>query len=211
MTVHLYDYWRSSASCRVRIALNLKGIHYKTTSVDLVTDDHRSPEHLARNPLGLVPALEIDGLMLTQSLAILEYLEETRPSPALLPTDPAARAYVRALSLAIACEIHPLCNSSSLKRIEALAGEAGRNDWNSGYISRGLTAFEGMLEKSGLSGQFCYGDLPGMADCLLMPQLYNATRWSVGFDHLPRISSIATNCAALPAFEAARPENVKPG
>lgn len=208
--VVLHDYWRSSASYRVRIALGLKGIVHDRVSVDLVAGDHRAPAHLARNPQGLVPVLDIDGLVLTQSLAILEYLEETRPEPSLLPADRAGRAHVRALSLAIACEIHPLSNSSVLARIEALAGAEARSRWNSDNIERGLTAFETMLDDPGFEGRFCHGDRPGLADCLLIPQLYNATRWGVAFDHLPRIAAVAENCAALPAFAAAHPDRVAP-
>lgn len=210
MTVRLYDYWRSSACYRVRIALNLKNVRYSTAPVDLMAKQQCSSEHLARNPQGLVPALEIDGLMLTQSVAIIEYLDATHPSPALLPQDPASRAHVRTLALSVACEIHPLCNSSTLARIEALAGQPAGEEWNRDHIARGLTAFEALLDHPGFTGDFCHGDQPGMADCLLIPQLYNATRWGVEFNHLRRVSAVAANCAAISAFTAARPENVRP-
>ncbi|WP_372801378.1 maleylacetoacetate isomerase [Paracoccus seriniphilus] len=206
----LYDYWRSSASYRVRIALGLKGLSFRSISVDLVAGSHRDGAHLARNPQGLVPAIEIDGLMLTQSLAILEYLEESRPGHPLLPTDPAQRAHVRALSLAIACEIHPLSNLGVLKKVEGLAGAEARATWNRDNIRRGLEAVEAMLERSEFSGRFCLGERPGMADCTLIPQLYNATRWGVNFDDLGRICAVAQACDDVPAFVAARPENFDP-
>lgn len=209
MTVILHDYWRSTASYRVRIALEIKGIAYDRVPVNLVAGEQRLPEHLALNPQGLVPVLEIDGKALTQSLAIIEYLDETHPEPTLLPGDPVARACVRALSLAIASEIHPLANLSVLQRIEGLGGKEARANWNHDTISNGLSAVEKMLGHPHF-GDFCYGNTPTIADCLLIPQLYNATRWGVPFNHLPRISAVAENCAELAAFNAARPENYKP-
>jgi len=206
----LHDYWRSSASYRVRIALALKGLAYQRVAVDLVAGDHRSPAHMGLNPQGLVPALEIDGLVLTQSLAILEYLEETRPETPLLPAGAGARAHVRAIALAIACEIHPVSNLGVLKRIEGLAGPDARSDWNRENISRGLEAVEAMLDHPGFTGAFCHGDMPGIADCTLIPQLYNASRWGVAFDHLPRISAVARACEALPAFASAHPDRFDP-
>lgn len=208
--VVLHDYWRSSASYRVRIGLALKGIAYDRLAVDLVAGGQRAAAHLARNPQGLVPALQIDGLVLTQSLAILEYLDETRPAPPLLPPQAADCAHVRALSLAIACEIHPLSNLSVLARVEALAGPEARTAWNRDNIAPGLHKVEAMLGHPGFTGRFCHGDAPGIADCALIPQLYNATRWGVGFDHLPRIAAVARTCARLPAFRAAHPDNFDP-
>lgn len=208
--VVLHDYWRSSASYRVRIGLGLKGIAHERVSVDLLKGAHREEAHRRINPQALVPVLEIDGLVLTQSLAILEYLDQTRPEPPLLPSDAAGRAHVRAIALAIACEIHPVSNSSVLKRIEDLAGTEARAEWNRDNIRRGLVAVEAMLDHPGWSGCFCHGDRPGMADCALIPQLYNAARWGVGFDDLPRILAVQGNCAALPAFVAAHPESVFP-
>lgn len=206
----LHDYWRSSASYRVRIALNLKGISFDRVPVDLVAGDHRRPDHLAVNPQGLVPALQIDGLVLTQSLAIVEYLEETRPQPALLPANPAARAHVRALALAVACEIHPISNLAVLARVEALAGPAARAPWNRDNIAQGLQAVEALLDHPGFTGRFCHGDQPTMADCTLIPQLFNASRWEVSFDHLPRISAVVRACAAHPAFATAHPDHFDP-
>ncbi|MFC0198789.1 maleylacetoacetate isomerase [Paracoccus rhizosphaerae] len=190
----LYDYWRSSASYRVRIALNLKGIPFDRVSVDLVAGAHRQAEHLAVNPQGLVPALQIDGMVLTQSLAIMEYLEETRAGHALLPSGPSARAHVRALSLAVACDIHPVSNLAVLARVDALAGAEARANWNRDNIANGLKAIEAMMVQADPEGRFCYGDAPTMADCTLIPQLYNATRWGVIFDHLPRITAVWCAC-----------------
>jgi len=208
--VVLYDYWRSSASYRVRIALGLKGVPFARVPVDLVAGAQRAPAHLRINPQGLVPALAIDGHLLTQSLAILEYLEETRPAAPLLPEGEEARAHVRALALALACEVHPVSNLGVLARVERLAGPEARAGWNRDNIEAGLAAFERMLDHPGFTGQFCHGDTPGMADCTLIPQLYNATRWGVGFDHLARISAVARSCAALPAFAAAHPDQFDP-
>lgn len=209
-SVVLHDYWRSSASYRVRIALALKGIGYDRVPVDLIAGEQQGAAHLSLNPQGLVPALEIDGRVLTQSLAIIEYLDETRPVPPLLPKDEVSRAHVRALALAIACEVHPLSNLAILARVEALAGTEARAEWNRDNIGKGLSAFERMLDHPGFTGRFCHGDAPGLADCTLIPQLYNAARWAVSFDHLPRISAVARSCEAHPAFLAAHPDNFAP-
>ncbi|UXU76642.1 MULTISPECIES: maleylacetoacetate isomerase [unclassified Paracoccus (in: a-proteobacteria)] len=206
MSIVLHDYWRSSAAYRVRIALGLKGLDYRRVAVDLTVGDQRAAPHLALNPQGLVPALEIDGLVLTQSLAIIEYLDQTRPEPPLLPADAAGRARVRALALAIACDLHPLSNLRVLNRVEALAGPEARAAWNRDNIAQGLAAFEALLAQGGMSGRYCHGDRPGIADCTLIPQLYNASRWGVDWAHLPRIAAVAAACAEHPAFLAARPE-----
>ena len=206
----LYDYWRSSASYRVRIALNLKEIAYEARSVDLLSGAQRSPEHLARNPQGLVPVLEVDGLRLTQSLAIIEYLEETRPAVPLVPGDAGGRARVRALAQAIAIEIHPVCNLSLATHVVELAGggDETKAAWMQRYIGTGLANFEKLLD-SPATGRFCHGDRPGLADCCLMPQLYNALRWDLDLSAWPRISRIADACAALSPVAAAHPDEVK--
>lgn len=208
--VVLHDYWRSSASYRVRIALGLKGVAYGRLPVDLVAGEQRGSPHLALNPQGLVPALEIDGLVLTQSLAILDYLDNTRPDPALLPAAPGDRARVRAIALAVACDVHPLSNLSVLARVEDLGGAEARGAWNRDNIAQGLQTVERMLDHPGFTGRFCHGDSPGMADCTLIPQLYNATRWGVDFSGLTRIGAVARACADVPAFAAAHPDRFDP-
>lgn len=210
MSIVLYDYWRSSASYRVRIALALKGIAHDRVAVDLVAGEQRAPGHLAVNPQGLVPVLDIDGLRLTQSLAIIEYLDETRPLPALLPADSAGRARVRALAQVVASEIHPVSNQRVLNRVEALGGPDARAAWNRDNIASGLAAFEALLDHPAFTGSFCHGDAPGLADCALIPQLYNASRWGVDFAHLPRIGAVAASCAEVAAFRAAHPDRFDP-
>lgn len=205
----LYDYWRSSASYRVRIALALKDIAYDRVSVDLVKGDQRAPEHLAINPQGLVPAMAIDGHLLTQSLAIIDYLEDTRPALPLLPTDAAGRARVRAIAQAVACEIHPISNLMILNKVEALAGPEARKTWNEDNLTRGLTAIEALLDHPA-TGRFCHGDAPGLAECALIPQLYNARRWGVDFSHLPRIAAVSAACATLGVIASAHPDNFDP-
>lgn len=205
----LYDYWRSSASYRVRIALNLAGIDYVSVSIDLVKGEQRSPEHLARNPQGFVPALEIDGLRLTQSLAIIEYLDETR-GLGLLPQDPALRVKVRALAHAIAVDIHPVCNSSVAARAREISGrEDGVERWMRRFIRPGMQAFETLLGTFTQS-PYCCGTAPGLADICLMPQVYNARRWGVEIDDLARTTAVEQACATHPAFAAAYPDACKP-
>jgi len=206
----LYDYWRSSASYRVRIALNLAGIAYQAVVVDLLKGQHSDAEHRARNAQGLVPALQIDGQMLTQSLAIVEYIHETRAA-SLLPDDALARARVRGLSHIIAMEIHPVCNLSIVADVMARTGggDAVRSEWMQHYIRKGLLAFEAQLA-DGHSGAFCHGDAPTMADICLVPQIYNADRWGADISDLDRINAIVDNCAGLAAFAAAHPEAIGP-
>ena len=202
----LFDYWRSSASYRVRIALNLLSIPYLSIPVDLLSGQHKQPEHLARNPQGLLPALEIDDHMLTQSLAIIEYLAETRPGSGLLPSDPLGRHRVRALSHAIAMDIHPVCNLGVVAHIMHHSNDpdAARVEWMRKFIGEGLNAFEKLLDTP-QTGSFCHGDHPTMADACLVPQIYNAERWGVDLSACPRTVAIATACTDLPPFAAARP------
>ena len=223
--VVLYDYWRSSASFRVRIALHLKGIAFTSVAVDLLEGDQRSEAHLARNPQGFVPALAIDGMMMTQSLAILEYLDTRTPEPRLLPDDPAEAARLRAIAHAIAMEVHPICNPSVVAH-HAAAFDGDADDkaaWMRHFIDKGLRAVESLASRANKSranqsranhphpGSFLHGDAPGLADCVLVPQMYNARRWGVDLAAMPRLVDIDAACMALPAFRAAAPETVKPG
>lgn len=207
----LYDYWRSSAAYRVRIALGLKAIAYDAVPVNLLTDAHRSAAHLARNPQGLVPALAIDGRVMTQSLAIIEYLDETRPEPPLLPADAVGRQRVRALADAIAMDIHPVCNMSVSRHAAALAGGAAEAmaDWMRRFIGPGLAAFERLLDTPE-TGRFCHGDTVTLADLCLVPQLYNARRWQVPLDGMPRILAISAALDEIEAVSAAHPDQVGP-
>lgn len=207
----LYDYWRSSASYRVRIALESLGLAYRRETVDLLDGSHRTAEHRARNPQSLVPALSIDGLMLTQSLAIIEYLAETRQGAGFLPDDAAGRQRVRAISHAIAMEIHPVCNLGVVGYVVELTrgGDEVRGAWTRRFIGNGLEAVEEMLDHAS-TGRFCHGDHPTMADFCLVPQVYNAERWGADISGLVRVRRIAETCRALPAFQAAHPDAVKP-
>ncbi|MEX2517785.1 MAG: maleylacetoacetate isomerase [Paracoccaceae bacterium] len=202
----LHDYWRSSAAYRVRIALNLKGIAYQARPVNLLTGEHRGAENLARNPQGLVPTLEIDGLALTQSLPIIEYLDETRPAVRLIPEDPVARQRVRAIAAAIAMEIHPVCNLSVAQHVTG-GDKAEMTRWMGHFIPKGLKALEAMVA-AGRSGGFIHGDAPGLAECCLIPQLYNARRWEVDLAPYPTLREVEGHCAALNSFEAAHPDAV---
>ena len=199
--VVLHDYWRSSASYRVRIALALAGIPYRAVPVDLRTGAQREPANLAVNPQGLVPTLKIDGLVLTQSLAIVEYLDQTRRL-GLLPSEPGARARVRAAAMALAVDVHPVCNLSVVRA--ATGGEEpGQTDWMRRFIRPGLAAFETLI--GGGDGPFAFGAAPTLADVCLRPQLYNADRWGVEHGDLPRVMDAKDACDAHPAFAAAAP------
>jgi maleylacetoacetate isomerase len=209
MSAVLYDYWRSSASYRVRIALPLLKIPYETTSIDLLSGEHRQAGYLAINPQGFVPSLVIDGQVLTQSLAIIEYLAETRPGSGLLPVDPVSRHHVRSLAYAIAMDIHPVCNLNVVSHVVALTRENNaREKWMQNFIGSGLAAFERMLDKAD-AGQFCFGDTPTLADICLVPQIYNARRWDVDVSLYPKTSAIDQRACALPEFQAAHPENAQ--
>ncbi|MGD9479601.1 maleylacetoacetate isomerase [Shinella sp. G-2] len=207
----LYDYWRSSASYRLRIALESLGLSYKRVSVDLLAGEQRAPEHRARNPQGLVPALAIDGQTLTQSLAIIEYLAETRQQARFLPADPLGRQRVRTISYAIAMEIHAVCNTGIVGHVMDITGggDAVRSAWMKKFIGEGLAAVETLLDNPA-TGSFCHGDTPTMADFCLVPQVYNAERWGADISGLKQVRRIADACLALPAFKAAHPETVKP-
>ena len=203
----LYGYFRSSAAYRVRIALNLKGIKVEQIGVHLVKEGGRQhePAFLARNPQGLVPALELDdGTILTQSLAIIEYLESLHPEPRLIPADPVLAAKARAVALAIACDIHPLNNLRVLDYLKDPLGRAqGDVDrWYRHWILQGgLEAVETMID----GGSFCFGDAPTIADLCLIPQVFNARRYKIDLSHLPKIEAVDRHCKALPAFIAAHP------
>ena len=207
--MRLYDYFRSSAAYRVRIALNLKGIvPDERTHVHLRMGSQRAQDYLALNPQGLVPALALDdGHVLTQSLAIVEYLDETRPEPPLLPHDPVARARVRAIALQIACDIHPLDN---LRVLNYLIGTMGvsreqKDGWYRYWIDVGFEALEKMLAADAATGRFCHGDTPTLADICLVPQMANARRFSIDLSPYPTLMRIESACNALPAFAAAAP------
>lgn len=206
MNTILHDYWRSSAAYRVRIGLNLLGLSYNADPVDLLAGDQRAAENLARNPQGLVPSLQIDGLMLTQSLAVLEYLDETRRA-GWLPQDPGKKARVRALAYAIAMDIHPICNLHVVRHAVALGGTT-TEAWMQHFIAAGFVGLEPMLAQT--SGPFSAGDQVTLADICIVPQVYNARRWGVDMAAFPRIAAVDANLAALPAFAAAHPDRVKP-
>jgi maleylacetoacetate isomerase len=206
--VKLYDYFRSSAAFRVRIALNLKGLAPERSFVHLRKGDQRADEYLALNPQGLVPSLVTDaGDVLTQSLAILEWLDETYPHPPLLPADAGGRARVRAIALSIACEIHPIDNLRVLNYLTGTLGvsEEQRNGWYKYWIDVGLEALETRLARESATGTFCHGDAPTIADICLVPQLANARRIAFDFTPFPTLTRIEAACLALPAFADAAP------
>lgn len=205
--MELYGFFRSSASYRVRIALAFKGIEATSRPVSLPKMEHKAESFVRLNPEGLVPALVDGALVLTQSLAIMEYLEETRPEPPLLPRDPIERAYVRAFSQAICCDIHPLNNVRVLKHLDRLGhDETARNAWYAHWIGEGFRSLEATLAARGLSGRFVLGDTPGMADICLVPQVFNALRFNCDVTPYARVMAIYDNCMAVPCFEASQPK-----
>jgi maleylpyruvate isomerase len=202
-----HGYFRSSAAYRCRIAFNLKGVHPDAVSVHLRTGAQRSAAFLALNPQGLVPALEVDGHVLTQSLAIIEWLDETHPAPPLLPGTAFDRAHVRALALSIACEIHALQNLRVLGYLKTNFGQdqSGLDRWCRHWIETGLAAFEATLAAHGTTGTYCFGDAPTLADVCLVPQVFSAARFGADISGLTNIQRIAKACDANPAFAAAHP------
>ncbi len=204
--IRLHDFPLSSASYRVRIALNLKGVAYERRNYVLRGGEQRGADYLAINPAGLVPCLEIDGLRLTQSLAIVEYLDSRFPEPRLIPQDPALRARAQAMALTVACDIHPLNNLRVLQFLERDLQQDSEqvNRWYAHWIDLGFSALEAMLE-DGPEGPFALGDTVGIADLCLVPQVFNARRFAVDLTPYPRLVAIADRAAALPAFADAAP------
>lgn len=204
--IRLFDYWRSSASYRVRMALHLLDLPFETVTVDLLAGAQHSAENLARNPQAMVPTLEIDGLRLTQSVAILEYLDETRGG--LLPQDAAGRARVRALSHAVAMDIAPICNLRVRSFAQSASGGAvTAESWQRHFIAQGLAAIEVML-RDPATGRFCHGDSVSMADLCLLPQLYNAGRLEIDLRPHPNLRRIAEALGQIAAIAAAHPDRV---
>ena len=209
----LYDYPLSSASYRVRIALKLKGLEAATVTKRLRQAEHRQADFLQLNPQGFVPALGLDdGAVLTQSIAIIEYLDEVYPHPPLLPQAPAARARVRSLSQLIACDVHPLNNLRVLQYLEAQLGlaQSARDAWYHHWIHAGFSALEQALARDPTAGRFCHGEFPSMADVCLVPQVFNARRFAVNLSAYPRIVEIDAACREMSAFAAAAPERQAP-
>lgn len=202
----LFDYHRSSASYRVRIALNLKGVGYDRVPVNLLEGGQRSSDYRAVNAQAFVPTLDIDGHRLTQSLAIVSYLDSTRPEPPLLPSDPADAALVRAMALTVACDIHPLNNLRVLKYLKDELGQEqeARDNWYRHWVAEGLAALEAMAE--GRSGRFLFGDSPTLADLCLVPQLFNARRFEVPLGPYPTLVRADSEAGRLDAFAAAHPD-----
>lgn len=208
MTLRLFDYWRSSASYRVRIALALKGVAYQRVAVNLVAAEQLSAENRARNPQGQVPTLEVDGVPITQSIAIIDWLDATYPALRLIPADPMQRARALAQALVIAADVHPIDNMRVLKRLETQFGadQAAKDDWYRHWIATGFAALETMAG----DGTFLGGDVPGIADVCLVPQMYNARRFALPLDPYPRLVAIDAAMLAIPALAAAHPDAVKP-
>ena len=204
----LYSYWRSSAAYRVRIALSLKDLDYALQPVHLRRNEQRAPGFLEHNPQGLVPALEDEGSMLTQSLAIIEYLEERFPEPPLLPPAPVDRAWVRAMAQIVACDVHPINNLRILQYLENDLGldDDARTAWARRWIDEGFSAMDAMLEGDPRTGRHCFGDRPTLADICLVPQVFNARRVGVDLAGYPTLAGIHDNCMRLPAFADQAPE-----
>lgn len=208
--LRLYGYWRSSAAYRVRIALNLKGLSCDHVPIHLLRDggEQYSAEFVQLNPQSRVPVLLHGNRVFAQSLAIIEYLDETWPTPPLLPVGPRDRARVRCIAQLIACDIHPLNNVSVLRFLENAwaVPRPERDEWIRHWIREGFQALEPMLAESHATGEFCEGDVPSLADCCLIPQVYNAHRYGLDMSAFPTIERINQSCLQLPAFDLARPE-----
>ncbi len=206
MTLVLHSYWRATAPYRVRIGLNLKGLAYDYAAVNLASGDQHAGAYAELNRQELTPALVTEGgKVITQSLAILEWLEETHPEPRLLPKDPDARAIVRAMADIVACDIHPLNNLRIQQQLTAMGvDDAGRSVWTQRWINDGFKALEAMVARHG--GGFAYGDAPSLADCCLIPQVYSAERYHVDLAPYPAIRAVAERAAEHPAFQAAHPD-----
>ncbi|WP_373475494.1 maleylacetoacetate isomerase [Sphingorhabdus sp.] len=204
----LFDYWRSSASYRVRIALNLKGVTYRSVPTSLVEGQHKSPEYVARNPQGFVPMLSIDGHDLTQSLAIIDYLDANYPDPAMVSSNPADRSKTLAQALLIAADIHPVNNLRVLRYLKDQMGQdqTAIDNWYRHWIVEGFTALEAMAPADGLFG----GDLPNLADVCLVPQMANARRFETSLEAFPKMVRIDAALSEMPAFKAAHPDVVNP-
>jgi maleylpyruvate isomerase len=203
----LYNFFRSGTSHRLRIALNLKGLPVDYVAVDLRTEQHLQPEFKALNPQGLVPALVDGERVMIQSPAIIEWLEERHPSPALLPTDPEQRAHVRALAAIVGCDVHPLNNRRVLEHLrhQLKADEATINAWCATWIAAGFDALEALLAADSARGSFCFGGQPGLADVYLVPQVESARRFKVDMARWPLIAAVDAACMQLPAFQQAAP------
>lgn len=204
----LYNYFRSSAAFRVRIALNLKGVSYDYVSRSLPKNEQRAADYLAMNPQGLVPALVVDDAVISQSLAIIEYLNEQYPQPPLLPADPLARAQVRSMTLAIACDIHPLNNLRVLNylRKDLAQNDDGVNTWYRHWVAEGFRGLELQVAKHSSARRHCFGDSLSLADVCLVPQMYNARRFHCDLTPFPTLVAISAHLETLPAFDTARPE-----
>lgn len=209
-TIRLYSFYRSSAAYRCRIAFNLKKVSAEIVPVHLLRrggGEQKTAAYLALNPQALVPAAEVDGRVLTQSLAIIEWLNETYPGPPLLPADKDLRARARAFALAIACDIHPLQNLRVLKYLKRTLGQeqAAIDEWCRHWLGEGLSACEGLLEREQPRGAFAFGDRPGLAEICLVPQLYSADRFGLDLAAMPRLRAVREACEALPEFAEAHP------
>lgn len=206
--MRLFTYFRSSAAYRVRIALHLKGLAFESVRVDLRHGEQSSPEYLRANPSALVPALEVDGHVLAQSLAIIEYLDEVHPEPALLPASPLDRAFVRGIAQSIACDVHPLNNLRVLNHLKRELGQddAARDRWYAHWIEVGFTALEAALARDDRVGRHCCGDSPTLADICLVPQMANAERLKCDVAPYPTIRRLVSSAREIPAFRAAAPE-----